>query len=317
MRIIALADGREIPENEFNTDAVFALGTFDGVHLGHRAVIGKAVADAERAGIAGAVWCVNPPSKNADGASMLTTDEEKLLIFKKLGVEYAFFEDFDAVRNMSPSEFVRDYLMPLGCKKVLCGFNFRFGKGASGDSEKLKKLCAENGMESETVKAVTVDGCEVSSSEIRRLIINGEVEKAGSMSGESFFVSGMIKHGRTIGKRLGFPTVNQSFENGKIIPKHGVYFTKTVIDGREYNCVSNVGIRPTVGGHECRLETHIENFDGDLYGRILTVSFCKFHREEMKFDSVEELKKTVDNDRLSAKRYFSGQTDLTVDKQNR
>ncbi len=282
-----------------------ALGNFDGVHIGHRRVIDAAVSAAKESegGIKSAVWCFAENPKNF--TENLTTSEEKAEIFKSLGADYVIFEDFEAVRELSPQEFVLDYLKNLPAATVFCGFNFRFGKNAAGNIETLVGFSEKSGISAKALPAVTVDTIPVSSTVIRALIKEGDMEKAEKLLGRPFSVTAEVIHGRHLGNTLGFPTINQNFEKVKAIPRHGVYFTETEIDGDIFPSVSNVGARPTVSGKHVRLETHVIDFQDDLYGKTLKVSFKKFCRPEKKFSSEEELRLAVLADLDSAKAYFS------------
>lgn len=283
--------------------AVFALGNFDGIHLGHRKVIARAVTEAKKRGVSSVVWCLSSP-ETAKRGELLTGKSEKISILKELGCDYAVFEEFENVRDMSPGEFVGEYLVSQGALCVVCGFNFRFGKGALADSETLGALCRENGIGSICEDAVTFGEENVSSSRIRSLLLEGNVSLAGELLAAPYSFSGVVKDGRHLGKSFGFPTVNLSFENGKLVPRHGVYFTLTTIAGKVYPSVSNVGSRPTVGGRALRLETHIIGFDGDIYGEHITVELKKFRRDESKFDTREELIAMIESDKKSAEEYF-------------
>ena len=282
---------------------VAALGDFDGVHSGHAEVLGKTVSLAARAGASSAAWFFSDSPKT--GAPVLTDTEEKKELIAKLGITFALVEDFSAVKDLTPEEFVTGYLMPLGCVGVVCGFNFRFGRGASGDAEELGKLCGEHGMSFVSVPPVMWEGDAVSSTRIREAITSGDVEGAAKMLDRRFSVRGEVEHGRTLGRTLGFPTVNMEFAPGRAIPRRGVYYTYTNIDGRLYPSVSNAGCRPTVGGKSYRLETHILDYAGDLYGRSLGVEFIKFRRPEQTFASFSELEDAIKLDRAAAVDYFT------------
>lgn len=305
MTIIELKTGKQI--DTLSKGVAVALGNFDGVHAGHRKVLTETVNSAAEKRIRAAAWCL---LTNAKGGEHLTTPAEKAEIFKKLGLDYVIFENFEKIKDMSPEEFVGGYLESLGCKVALCGFNFRFGKGAAADSEKLSELCQMKGISSRLVPAVTAGDAPVSSTRIREMIKDGRVDEAEKLLRSPYFLTSTVTHGRRLGKTFGFPTINQKFTDGKIVPRHGVYFTKTEIDGVLYDSVSNVGSRPTVDGHECRLETHILGVDRDLYGDAPTVYFKKFRRPETKFSSEEELCRTVAEDVAAAKEFFQIRTNL-------
>lgn len=285
-----------------------ALGNFDGVHRGHREVIGAAVEHAKKTDIKSAVWCFgNNPKAQGE---ILSDTEEKTEIFRTLGADYVIFEDFEAVRNMSCEKFTEEYLAGFNVRALFCGFNFRFGRGASGDVSTLRGLCGISGIFCRSLDAVSCDGVPVSSSAIRSLIKEGDVEKAEALLTRPYCLTAEITHGRHLGAALGFPTINQNFENGKLVPRCGVYATLTHVDGEVYPSVSNVGARPTVNGKHLRLETHILDFDKDLYGKKIKVEFKKFLRNETKFSSEEQLKAAVLEDICDTKEYFSEKEDV-------
>ena len=157
----------------------------------------------------------------------------------------------------------------------------------------------------EVVDPVTLGGDVVSSSSIRRLLLSGDAEAAAKMLGAPYFITGEITHGRALGKRLGMPTINLEIPEGKLIPRHGVYASLVELDGKEYTAVSNVGSNPTVGGNAVRCETHILDFDRDVYGARVKVSLCSHLRDELHFSSTDELVRTVERDISNARKYFA------------
>lgn len=293
-----------------------ALGSFDGVHLGHRRVIEEAVSKARKKGVSSAVWCVTSDAKRSPRGGFLTSSEEKLKIFSTLGVDFAMMEDFSAVKDMSCEAFVGKYLADLGCVGVSCGFNFRFGKGASGDEKILRSLCLEKGIDCTVSAPVTKGNTPVSSTVIRSLVETGETEKAAELLGRNFFLTGEVAHGRTLGKKLGFPTLNQYFAEGKIIPRYGVYFTLVEIDGIKHPAVTNVGSRPTVGGRSVRAESHVLDFDRELYGKTVTVEFMRFRRDEVKLSSEAELMSTINGDVKAAREFFTNAEIFSANAEN-
>lgn len=207
-----------------------------------------------------------------------------------MGVEYVFSPDFDDIKNMTGEEFARDILVKcMNAGAVVCGDNFRFGKNASCGVEELEIFGLKYGFSVEVVKLRKND---FSSEKFRIMLKNGELSK------ENLYIFyGKVVHGNQIGRTINFPTINQGYSNGQLVPKYGVYFTKTIIDGISYNSITNVGVKPTIVGERLPLaETHILDFSGDLYGRDIEVEFCKFIRLEMKFSSVDALKNQISRD---------------------
>ena len=303
MSMISFKDLKTGEETESVCPAVFALGNFDGVHLGHAKVLRATAAVARGAGFRSAAWFFGDNPR--PGTAVLTEPEEKTALFASHGIDFCAAETFSAVKDLSPGEFVGDYLPSLGCRGVVCGFNFRFGKGAAGDTNLLEKLCLGSGLSFKCVPPVRVGNVTVSSTAIRDAIEKGDAEVAASMLGRYYSLTAPVTHGRTLGTKFGFPTINQRFEEGRAVPRHGVYFTLTRIGCRIFHSVSNVGSRPTVGGRECRLETHLIGFEGDLYGEAPTVSFVKFRRPEAVFDSENSLIEAIKADKAAAENFFA------------
>jgi len=309
--MIRFCDLKTGKETNRPSSFIAALGDFDGVHIGHRRVILEAVSAAKEAGVSGAAWFFSDSPKGS--TAKLTDNSEKERIFASLDIDYSITENFDKIKNLSPGDFVKDYLVSIGCCGVVCGFNFRFGKNAAGNVDVLSSLCRESGLTFKAVEPITFDGETVSSTRIRALLAEGNVDTAEKMLGRPYSVTGEVEHGRTLGYKFGFPTINQNFIGDKVVPRHGVYFTYTEIDGSLFPSVSNVGSRPTVGGHVCRLETHILNCSADLYGKTLTVYFAKFRRPEMTFKSEDELINAISEDKAAAANFFSENKNMSVE----
>ena len=283
-----------------------ALGIFDGVHIGHRAVITRAV------GVEGTVSAVftfeQPPwALPKDAAWELISPDAKNRVLESLGVEELFRADFAAIRHLSPREFVRDVLRgALHARVVSCGFNYHFGKDGAGNADMLRTLCEEYDIQLRLVEPVQVDGLPVSASRIRRFIEQGEVQQAARMLGRPFAIDFPVVGGQKLGRLLGTPTINQPLPPHFIRPKFGVYAASVEVDGRVTHGVTNVGIRPTVGADAPLAETWIADFSGDLYGRPVPVSLVKFLRPETKFDSIEALQKQILKDAAAARTAVMG-----------
>ena len=280
---------------------VLALGFFDGVHIAHRDLLLQAKKIADGQGLSFGVFTFGSGGAIKTGAARLYDDREKADIFKSLGADFTVIADFGAIAGSSPEYFVKSILISdLRCKICVAGFNFRFGKGASGDSSMLTKLMRECNGEACILEEITADGITLSATLIRELIAEGRIEEANKYLGAPYYIKGRVLHGRSDGRKMGFPTANIKIEDGKITPKSGVYRTAAVIDGKIYTGVSNVGVCPTFEGREVRLETHIVGFDGDLYDREICIYLLGYLREERKFDSVERLKAQIDFDKNRA-----------------
>jgi len=284
-----------------------ALGNFDGVHIGHAELIRTAAAQKESCpGSACAVWTFSTHPHGEDAKS-ITTTEEKLERFAALSADYAVFASFDKLRGYSPERFVNEILCQrLNAFCAVCGFNYRFGSKGAGTPELLLALMEQAGRRAVIVPKVTLGGESVSSTRIRRLIEAGDMAAAAENLGRPFSVKLPVEHGKRLGRTIGIPTVNQRFEKGHVIPARGVYCCRCYVNGTAYSAVTNVGSRPTVNSDTADItcETHIIGFDGDLYGQNIRIDFYKKLRDEMKFESVEELKAAAQKDVAAAISYF-------------
>lgn len=260
-----------------------ALGMFDGVHIGHKAVLDGAVNSPYKRV---AVTFSAIPFKI--GGSIMTCDDKKKKLLEQ-GIDEVLFLDFFEVKDLSPQEFLDmlDKKYPIG--KICCGFNYRFGKKAAGDTAFLRKWCEDNGIEFFECPEVLKDEKTVSSTYIKALIGEGEVEKANALLGEEFCFTAEVSHGDQRGRTLGFPTINQLYPENIVKPKCGVYQTVVEIDGKAYDGVTNIGVRPTYITEYISAETYILDFAGDCYGKEVKTSLVKYLRGEKKFSSKEEL----------------------------
>ena len=282
--------------------SVLCLGNFDGVHIGHRALIMETSRQKERLccypGIASGAWLfeVSPSFSLAGGGTpQLTTLDEKLSLFAALGLDYAFLADFDKLKDYEPSDFVNEVLKKqCHCVYAVCGFNFRFARRAMADAAALQNLMDGN---TKILDCVTLDDAPVSSSTIRSLLANGELAKANKMLGRPYSLSARVLHGKALGKTIGIPTVNQMFDVHTMRPMGGIYVSRTWIDGVAFPSVSNIGTRPSFNdGDFINCETHIIGYDGDLYGSVVTVEFFARLRSERRFPNVEALRDQLKKD---------------------
>ncbi len=286
---------------------VLALGNFDGVHLAHKSLIRQAAELASRlgGGTEGGIFCFEKPPCDFLSPSpqkRICTAQQKLSLAAKQGAAVAVLGDFPSMRDLSPTEFIRLLKEEAGCIAVVCGYNFRFGKGGRGSLEDLRKAFGNMAV---TVPEMTLCGEEISSTRIRELLLSGDVEGANRLLGHPYSVNGLVVRGKQLGRTLGLPTVNQFFSEELLIPKNGIYASSCTVDGVTYRAVSNVGLRPTVeDADKVNCETHIIGFEGDLYGRELSIDFFTRLRGEKKFSSVEELQKAILQDVNNAKSYF-------------
>lgn len=239
-------------------------------------------------------------------APCLTTMEERLALLEDAGIEAVWLADFNSIRHQTPEEFVRITLKEMGAAGVACGFNFRFGKGASGDTHTLAALCHQEGIECIVIDPITEDALTVSSTEIRRRLTLGDMEGVSALLGRPWSISGRVAHGRAVGgKILSSPTMNLPITEERLLPPYGVYFTRCVMDGISYPAVTNLGVRPTFGESELLAETHLLGVSGDFYGKSVKLEFLAFRRSEQIFDSPSRLAATIARDISAAKDYFN------------
>ena len=287
-----------------------ALGCFDGVHIGHRAVIEKAIDVAKEYGLASAVFTFSEPPRNffAPGSVPVLTDKaEKCKRISALGVDILFCVDFTAdIAALSPEEFFTEVVVKqLSARHIICGFNYTFGAKSAGNTELLSALCKEHGIGLTILDPIASDGVSVSSSLIRSYIQNGDMETVRKYLGYNYSITSKVIDGQKLARKLGFPTVNLLPPQNTILPKNGVYVSKVDFEGneRELFGITNVGMRPTVKADAICAETHIFDFDGDLYGKELCVELLHFIRAERLFDSVEELREQVCSDIAYARNF--------------
>lgn len=286
---------------QLNRETAVAIGKFDGVHVGHRRLLEEILAKKQE-GLEACVFTFDISPAVLFGKSdgkVLTTREEKRRIFKELGVDILVEFPMTLESAAIPAEdFARRYLSEALCASfIAAGDDLSFGQYGKGNAMMLRRLSGELGFEVKTISKVCIDGQEVSSTYIRSLVEQGEMEKVALYLGESFCVAGTIVHGRHMGHSLGFPTLNLIPAKDKILPPFGVY-KSLVRDGEKlYRGISNVGKKPTVGEEEqTGVETFLYDFDGDLYGREVIVHLHHFMRPEMKFESLDALKAQISSD---------------------
>ncbi len=294
--------------------AIIALGTFDGVHTAHKALLGCAVELAEKKGARTCAWCFsqNPAAILKKGpAPMLTSLEEKVRLLLCSGADAVAVADFEEFRALSAADFISEVLRGELCGVgAVCGFNHRFGRGGEGVPALLKEHFGEDN--TCIIPKMEIDGETVSSSAIRSHIEKGEVERAGILLGRAFSLCAEVKPGKRLGRSLGFPTANIDIPEGTVTPKRGIYAVRcTLENGEKHIGVANIGVRPTVedGVSLPNCETYIIGYSGELYGQALRVEFHKYLREEMKFSDTDSLSRAIGRDRESAERYFSEKRD--------
>lgn len=293
-------------------DRVIALGFFDGVHLGHAALLRLTRRRADELGIPAAVltFDTHPDTLVYHQPVPLinTLEDRKYLMEEKFSMDEVILAHFDrAMMEMPWESFVEDYLLgELGAKHVVCGHDFSFGYRGQGTPDKLRRLCAQRGVGVNVVDKVSLGGITVSSTHIRQLIRQGDMEAAAQMLGHRHFLTGEVLHGKELGRRLGFPTANLALPEGLIAPAYGVYATLvTLPDGTVHPAVTNVGVRPTVHDQLGRLvEAWILDCTAELYGERIRVEFFTRLRGEKKFDSLEALRAEVLRNAAETRAFF-------------
>lgn len=276
---------------------VIALGFFDGVHLGHREILCRAVSEAKRLSLPCAVFTFISETDGFKGEKRIYSTKEKISLITECGVEEIIIADFSKVRSVSAEDFINDILIDsLGCALALSGRDFRFGKGALGDTELLEKSLKARGANLICPEEVRADGEKISSSKIKKLLEEGKVKKAAELLGMPYFIKSKVQRGLGLGKTFGFPTVNTEISEGMPSLLSGVYVCEVKIKDTRYPALANVGTCPTVSSREKHIETYIINYDGDLYGEEITICFLDFLRAEKKFETIEQLKMQINID---------------------
>ena len=290
---------------------VLTLGVFDGLHLGHQKIMETVVERAHAAECAATAITFDPHPRAVlhpqTAPPLLQTLDQRLANFKILGIQQAIVVHFTKeFASQDASVFLKRIVHErLQAKEVYLGHGFAFGHGRSGNIDLLRKMSGELGFKADEVPEVRLRGIRISSSRIRELLREGRANLARRMLGRPYGIEGVIKRGDRRGHTIGYPTANLKPQN-RVVPKFGVYATATLIDGKWKKGVTNIGVRPTFeSDSEPSIETHIFDFEGNLYGSVLRVRFLHRIRDERKFSGIEELKAQIEKDASTARRYFS------------
>ncbi len=277
-----------------------ALGFFDGVHLGHRTVLSECVVGKGDRIAAALTFRESPAGILSQRAvSLITDNEKKAELMEELGIDAVIFEDFSRIREMDAEEFITRVLyQEMRAKKVVCGYNYRFGARGAGDTALLREKCEALGIAVSVKEPVETDGKAVSSTAIRELLQSGELRAANRMLGYAFSIGGSIGAGNHLGSKMGFPTVNIPVGEGLVIPLYGVYAARVTVGGKTYRAATNIGVHPTVGASAAPLcESFLLDYTGeDLYGEVAVCELTDFIRPERRFDSGEALIAQVNKD---------------------
>ena len=286
---------------------IFALGFFDGVHLGHQALLAQCRKLAERQGAEPAaitfdshpqsLFSPNPPP-------LINSAQDRQKLLEGYGIRYICHL---AVTKEVMSTNWRDFLeqlLALGAVGFVCGDDFRFGNRGEGTGEKLREFCRERGLPCVVVGAQSLGGIRISSTYIRRQLETGDMETAVRFLGHPHVLTGAVVPGQQLGRKLGIPTANLRLPEGLAVPKFGVYACRAVVEGKSYAAVTNIGTRPTVEGTGITVEPWILDYEGDLYGREITLEFHKFLRPEMKFPDLAALQQEIRKNAAETRDYF-------------
>ena len=297
-----------------NRKHVLALGFFDGVHRGHSALMERTVEISKEKGLIPSVitFDSHPMSMvTHHTVPLLNSEEDRAGLIRGLfGIDDVVFLHFDeATMRMPWRDFMDTIVENFDAAHLVCGHDYSFGYRGEGTPELLKSYCEEHGLGCDVIPPVMRDGVRISSTIIRDLIIRGEMEKACEYLGHAHVLTDVVRVGRRLGRTIDAPTINMHFREGIIVPRYGVYATEACFDdGNVYFGVTNVGVRPTVDTSDLvTAETHILDYEGNLYGKRVRIRFYKFLRPEKKFGSVEELKAQIHSDAEATREYFSGE----------
>lgn len=294
------------------SNAIVTSGTFDGVHIGHQKILNGISEQAKQCGGKSVVltfwphprFIINP---NEKGLKLLSTFEEKSRLIKESNIDYLvklpFTKEFS---KLSSEQFIRQILIDkIGTKKLVIGYDHHFGKNREGSFDYLKANTKKFGFEVQEIPRLDVDHIGVSSTKIRNALAYGKVEVANEFLGRQYELTGTVVHGEKLGVQIGFPTANIEVKEAyKLIPGNGVYAVKVSVGDQVYGGMMNIGLRPTVGGNSQKLEVNIFDFSGDLYSKSISISFVKWLRDEIKFESISDLKNQLENDQITAKAFL-------------
>lgn len=298
----------EILQSKQNTSV--ALGFFDGLHIGHRKVIGSCVNEKKNGLFPICLTFAQSPrsviTKIASESIMTADDKEKTL--SSLGIELELCPNFEKLKDISAEEFVVELLIKkLKAKSLTCGFNYHFGKGGVGDTKLLQKLCDKYSVKLSVISPEKIDNQIVSSTLIRSLIKDGKISLANKMLCSRFGFTSVIEHGKMLGRTIGTPTINQPLLSELVVPKFGVYASVvTLQNGEKYCGVTNIGVKPTVGVFNPLCETWMPDYCGqEIYGQKADIRLIDFLRAEKKFSSIDELKLAIKENAKSAKQIYN------------
>ena len=287
-----------------NERTIYALGFFDGVHLAHQALLTACRQLAQRTGAhPGVVTFLSHPQTLTAGKApgLINTPDDRARLLLSFGITQLQFLNFDEDLRSRPWQAFLEELLGKDAAGFVCGDDFRFGYRGEGNANLLADFCRERDLPYTIVPGQTLEGTRISSTHIRALLQQGDLESANRFLGHDHMLTGPVVRGHQLGRTMGVPTANLRLPEEVICPRHGVYACSALVDGQLYTAVTNIGTRPTVEGHHVTVEAWLLDFQGDLYGREITLFFHKFLRPEEKFDSLASLKAQIQKDAQAAK----------------
>lgn len=291
--------------------SVITIGTFDGVHIGHKKIINQLTSISSKNNLISILLSFFPHPKmvlqNDKELKLINTIQEKEGLLNSLNLDYLIIKEFTKeFSRLSALEFVRDILVnKLNAKHIIIGYDHHFGRNRTANIEQLKEFGELYDFKVTEILAQDIDDIAISSTKIRKALINGEIRLANKFLGYNFFFSGNVVHGNNIGKTISFPTANIKIDAPyKLVPKNGVYIVKTIIDNQITFGMMNIGYNPTFNGKQKSIEIHFMNFNKNIYDKTLTIEMILRIRNEIKFNSVDDLKKQLEQDKLSTLNYI-------------
>lgn len=284
------------------TNNYVALGSFDGLHLGHLSLIEKVKELANKNHGNSMVFTFKNHPRDLirlnEKVELLMTNTEKINILQKANIDILAFRTFNEnIMKMQPEDFIKWICKDYNVKGIVVGFNFKFGYKNLGDIEVLRKYKQEYNYELVVMEPYKMDGDIISSTRIRRELVAGNIDKVNKMLSRPYSLSGKVIHGKKLGRTIGFPTINMEINPSKIIPAKGVYYTNIIINGEIFKGITSVGNNPTVNGENLTIETYVLNFNNEIYGEEVTLYFISKIRNEIKFNSINELKEQLEKDK--------------------
>ncbi len=294
-----------------NRKTIVTIGTFDGVHIGHQFILKKLIHSAREQKNESIVLTFFPHPRMVlqqdSSIKLLNTIDEKATLLEKFGLDYLIIQPFDETfSNMSAEDFVKNVLIDkLNIHKIIIGHDHRFGKNRIADINDLIDFGKKYNFEVEQISAQEINEIAVSSTKIRKALLDGNIKLANQYLGYSYFITGIVIKGKQIGRTIEFPTANiQITENYKLLPKNGVYVVSSKIDNVLHFGMMNIGKNPTLGDNEQSIEIHFFDINEDIYNKTLQISILEHIREEQKFNSLIELKSQLENDKLFSLNYI-------------